>query len=114
MWYIITALIFNALDCLSGVLAGYKKDGKLMSSKLRTGLFKKSGFILCYALSYLLNFAQLKIGLDININIIPAVCGYVIFTEIISIIENISYLNDKLLPEKLKKLIGRKIDNERN
>ena len=106
MHYIVIALIFNIIDCISGLLAGYKKDGKLISSKLRTGLFKKSGFVLCYILSYFLNIAQQKLDLDINVNMLPVVCVYVIFTEIVSIIENISYLNDKILPEKIKKIIG--------
>lgn len=106
MWYIIVSLIFNVIDFISGIIAGYKKDGKLISTKMRDGLFKKCGFILCYIFGYSLNFAQHKIGLDININILPGVCIYVIFTEIISIIENINILNDKILPEKIKKIIG--------
>ena len=113
MWYIIVSLIFNAIDFISGIIAGYKKDGKLISTKMRDGLFKKCGFILCYIFAYSLNFAQHKIGLDININILPGVCVYVIFTEIVSIIENISILNDKILPEKIKKIIGG-TNNERN
>lgn len=113
MWHIIIALIFNALDCITGIIAGYKRDGKITSTKLRTGLFKKCGFVLCYALGVLLNFAQHKIGLEININVLPAICLYVIFTEIISIIENISTLNNKILPDKIKKLIGGFTHDER-
>lgn len=114
MWHIIIALIFNALDCITGIIAGYKRDGKITSTKLRTGLFKKCGFVLCYALGALLNFAQQKIELEINVNVLPAICLYVIFTEIISIIENISTLNDKILPNKIKKLIGGFTHDERN
>ena len=114
MWHIIIALIFNALDCITGVISGYKRDGRLISTKLRDGLFKKCGFILCYGLGFLLNFAQHQIGLDININILPAICLYVIFTELVSIIENISSLNDKILPDKIKKLIGGLADDERD
>lgn len=114
MWHVITALIFNALDCITGVIAGYKRDGKLISTKLRDGLFKKCGFILCYGLGFLLNFAQYQIGLDINVNVLPAICFYVIFTELISIIENISSLNNKILPDKIKKLIGGFNHDDRN
>ena len=43
----IIALIFNAFDLISGIVAAVREKN-LQSSKLRDGLFKKVGFIFCY------------------------------------------------------------------
>lgn len=105
----IIALAFNGLDFLTGMVKGWKNDGGLSSTKLRDGLFKKVGFVLCYLLAYLINYAGHYIDLGIDIDLLPIICGYVILTEIVSIIENISQINGNLVPDVLKKLIG--VDN---
>lgn len=102
----IIALAFNGLDFLTGMVKGWKTTSGLNSTKLRDGLFKKIGFVLCYLLAYLINYAGHYIDLGVNVNLLPIVCGYVILTEIVSIIENISEINENLVPDVLKKLIG--------
>lgn len=102
----VIALAFNGLDFLTGMVKGWKTDGGLNSTKLRDGLFKKIGFVLCYLLAYLINYAGHYIDLGVNVNLLPVVCGYVILTEIVSIIENISEINGNIVPDVLKKLIG--------
>ena len=98
-------LIFNAFDFVSGFFAGVKTEG-IQSSKLRDGLFKKVGFIACYALAYLLEYTENYIDLGININLVPIICGYVILTETVSIIENINKINPDIIQDKIKSLIG--------
>ena len=51
---VIVALIFNALDLVTGLVSAVKtKD--IQSSKLRDGLFKKVGFIFCYFVAWLVD-----------------------------------------------------------
>ena len=105
---IIITLLFNGLDFITGITAGYKKTKKICSTKLREGLFKKAGFIFCYCLAYLLVTANYFVDLEIPKELVSIICGYTIFAEVISIIENISVLNDSILPNKIIKLIGGK------
>lgn len=100
------ALCFNALDMLTGIVSTFKPDIKLCSSKLRDGLFKKMGFVFCYALAWLIEYASSYIDLPINIPLLMPVVVYVVWTEIISIIENICKINPKITPSILRKLIG--------
>lgn len=94
------ALIFNALDLLSGIAAAVKEKD-LQSSKLRDGIFKKAGFLMCYALAILIDMQGAYIGMKLEVKILPIILAYVVMTETVSIIENISRLNPDLLPEKL-------------
>lgn len=97
------ALIFNALDLMSG-LAAAVKEKDLESSKLRDGIFKKAGFLLCYVLAMLIDAEGSYIGLNLEVKILPIIVSYVVLTETVSIIENISRLNPELLPDKLMEL----------
>lgn len=103
---IVVSLAFNLLDVISGIVKGLKAGNKLDSAKLRNGLFKKSGFILCYCLGVIITLGQGWLELPFSINIMPAICGYVILTEVVSIIENIAEINPNILPDKLKAIIG--------
>ena len=100
------ALGFNLLDFATGMVKGVKSDGGLNSTKLRDGLFKKVGFIFCYLLAFLINYAGHYIDLHIPVDLLPVICAYAILTETVSIIENISEINPDILPDVLKKLIG--------
>lgn len=103
LYPIFVALIFNGLDLLTGVL-GAIKNHDIQSSKLRDGVFKKVGFIICYALALIIDVYGSNIGLNIGVKILPIIVAYIIFTECVSIIENISIINPDLLPEKLLEL----------
>lgn len=94
------ALAFNAMDLITGI-ASAVKEKDLESSKLRDGLFKKTGFLFCYVLAILIDNNGTYIGLNISVEILPIVVLYVVTTEIVSIIENICRLNSDLLPDKL-------------
>lgn len=100
---IIIALIFNALDLVTGFFTALKaKD--IQSSKLRDGMFKKFGFILCYFVAWLVDTEGQAIGFQFGVNILPVVILYACTTELVSILENISKINPDLLPDKLMEM----------
>ena len=102
--------LFNILDFLTGIIKGLKVDNKIISSKLRDGLFKKAGFVVVYILVYTLSKTNNIVGLQLPHNTTQVVCVYVIFTEVVSILENVCVLNPNLKNNKLIKLLG--IDKE--
>ncbi len=100
---IIIALVFNALDLISGFITAVKNKC-IQSSKLRDGLFKKVGFILCYFVAWLVDTQGTRIGFQIGTPILPIIILYTCTTELVSILENICKINKDLLPEKLMEL----------
>ncbi len=100
---VIIALIFNAIDVATGIISAIKsKDIK--SAKLRDGLFKKIGFIICYLVAWLVDTQGKYIGFHVDVAILPIIILYVCTTELVSILENISKINPDILPEKLMEL----------
>lgn len=100
---IIIALVFNALDLITGIITAIK-DKDIQSSKLRDGLFKKVGFILCYFVAWLVDNEGLLIGFQLGTPILPIIILYVCTTELVSILENICRINPDILPEKLMEI----------
>lgn len=100
---IIIALVFNALDLVTGIITAVKNKD-IQSSKLRDGLFKKVGFILCYFVALLIDKEGSMIGFNLGTPILPIIILYVCTTELVSILENICKINPDILPEKLIKL----------
>ena len=97
------ALIAGILiDFATGIAKAYKKDKRISSSKLRDGGFKKIGILLtviiCFGLSAL--FSDTK-----HIIANAAMCYYV-YTEIISILENLKELGIPR-PPVLLNLLGK-------
>lgn len=107
MYQIIVALIFNAMDFLTGLI-GAAKTKVIQSSKLRDGLFKKVGFVLCYVLAFLIDTQGSVIGFEIGVKLVPIIVLYACTTEIVSIIENICIINPDFMPDKLKELFHMK------
>lgn len=106
MKIILVALVFNGLDLVTGIVGAIRDGEQIKSSKLRDGLFKKVGFIFCYALGIIINYAESYLTLPFDVDLVPVICAYAIVTEVVSIVENISKINPDILPEKLKELIG--------
>lgn len=100
----IVALIFNAIDYVTGLI-GAIKEKTVNSTKLRDGLFKKIGFILCYFLSFLIDTKGYLVGINLDFDVLPFVVAYVVITEIVSICENIAIINPDIIPEKLLSLL---------
>ena len=92
------------MDLITGIIGGFKGSKKLDSSKLRDGLFKKVGFLLCYSLAFMVDNYGHIVGFTFTLNITPAIVLYSCLTELVSIIENICKINPDFLPENLKKI----------
>ena len=106
---ILIPLIFNGMDLLSGFICALKNHN-VQSAKLRDGLFKKVGFLMCYVLAYLFDVYSVHIGITLNFAVLPVVISYVCITESVSIIENICGINPDLVPDKLMELFNLKSD----
>lgn len=100
---IFCALAFNLLDLLTGIVSAIK-DKEIKSSRLRDGLFKKVGFILCYVVAWGIDTYGYLVGFDLSVPILPVVVLYSCTTELVSILENISKINPDLLPGKLMEM----------
>lgn len=100
LYSVIIALVFNAIDIISGVISAVKNKS-LESSKLRDGLFKKIGFIICYLVAWLIDTQGYRIGFNVGVDVLPIIILYVCTTELVSIIENICNINPDILPDKL-------------
>ena len=99
---IAVALVFNATDLVTGIISALKEHN-LQSSKLRDGIFKKIGFLICYFLALMIDLYGDEIGFHLNVELLPVVLGFVCLTETISVIENLSKITD-IVPEKLLSL----------
>ena len=100
---IIVALIFNGLDLLTGIISAIRVQ-ELKSSRLRDGLFKKVGFILCYFIAWLMDNYGSIVGFKLPVDILPVIILYVCTTELVSILENITKINPDILPDKLMQM----------
>ena len=94
---------FILADFVTGICRAYKQDGRVNSSKLRDGGFKKCGIILVILLGYVLSVTFN----DKNFVIYHSVQAYYIYTELVSILENLEDLGVKL-PKILENVLGQK------
>ena len=90
------------LDFATGIFKGYRKDGKISSSKLRDGGFKKMGIMLVVVMSYGLSV----LFTDVKHLIFNGVQAYYVYTELVSIIENLNTLGIPL-PKVIKNIVGK-------
>ena len=96
---------FIGADYLSGVIKAIKNK-ELDSTKMRLGLWHKTGFIGAMALGY-------GCQLAVNYELLPTtfsavfggVCVYVIITEAVSIFENLCALSPELRDSPLAELL---------
>lgn len=103
MWYVrafVVLLSLHAIDIAVGIVAA-TREKELQSAKLRDGLFKKVGFIVCYCVAYLVDEHAIDVGVAMDVAISPVLAAYVFFTELVSILENIARINPTLLPDRL-------------
>ena len=99
---IAVALVFNATDLVTGIISAIK-ERDLQSNKLRDGIFKKVGFLICYFLALMIDLYGSEVGFHLNVELLPVVLCFVCLTETISVIENLSKITD-IVPEKLLSL----------
>lgn len=97
---LLITLILIILDLLSGFLAAIHQKN-VNSTKLRDGLWHKSGFIGLIVLAYIVEYAAQKADLGFDVPTVLAVCIYIIVTECVSIFENLCILNPKIVNSPL-------------
>lgn len=107
----IIVLGFIGTDFLTGAIMAIK-EGNFTSTKMREGLYRKFGSIVIIVMSLLIDYAQRYFSLGINVDVSLAVEGYIIIMEIASIIENVGKINPNILPEKIKKILGKFEENK--
>ena len=114
-WPIIWVCIFVLLDIIVGLCKAFA-TGTYDSSKMRAGLWHKTGVlavtVLAYALeacSGFLDFAALGIE-GFTVPVSPVVAAYVVLMETGSIIESIGVINPELRGTKLLRLFGQKAE----
>lgn len=105
MHSIAVALVFNATDLVTGIISAVKENN-IQSSKLRDGIFKKVGFLICYFLAWLIDRYGVDVGFSIPVDVLPCIVSLVCLTEVVSIIENICKINSDLIPEKLMNIFN--------
>lgn len=102
---ITAGLLFNLIDLITGIISAIKNK-EVKSSKLRDGVFKKVGFLICYFLAFLIDYYGGIVGFNLGFNVLPVLITYTCTTEAVSIIENVHKINPDLLPEKLLKIFA--------
>ena len=93
---------FITADFATGILRAYKNNGRVNSSKLRDGGFKKCGIVLVIMMGYMLSVTFN----DTNFVIYHSIEAYYIYTELVSILENLEDLGVKL-PRVLERILGK-------
>lgn len=103
MAVIIIALCGIVLDVVTGCIKALFTTG-FNSTILREGGKHKFGEILAIIFSIFINFSLEYFRVSIGFDVTYLTCAYIFTMECISIIENIGELNEKAIPNKLKKL----------
>lgn len=96
---------FIVLDFVTGMVKAVATQS-FSSTKMREGLFHKSGLILVVILGVLVDYAQGYLDLGMTLPVAGAVCTYISLMEIASILENVCKINPDLMPDKLHQLFG--------
>lgn len=109
--FVLVALVLMALDIVSGLAQAFKNHN-YMSEKMRVGLWHKTSYLLIIFLAFFLEWALNYIDIGITVPLIVPICSYIVLNELGSIIENLSLLNENLVPAKLRELFGIKKGEE--
>ena len=100
LWYALGILM--VCDFVTGIAKAYKNECQVLSSKLRDGGFKKCGMVAV---------ALIGVGLshlfcDSNFLIANGVVAYYVYTELVSVVENLGALGVPL-PAVIKNITGK-------
>ena len=105
------ALFFHLIDFITGFIQALRLK-QVSSSKMRDGMFKKVGFIMCYIIAIVIDKYGYLVGFNLTFSILPVIIAYAVVTELVSILENISKINPDLKINKLKEFFQIKEDNK--
>lgn len=92
---LIIAVCFMVFDYFTGICKGAYK-GELSSTILRKGLFHKLAFIGAILLAIMLEKFCAHAGIEIPLPLTLGITVYIVFTETVSILENLGEINPRL------------------
>jgi toxin secretion/phage lysis holin len=98
---------FMFLDLLTGIIQALF-NGTLNSTPLKQGLISKTGIFLLIVLAAAVDYAQSTVELGFVVPITKATCTMIILMEIVSIVENITFMNPALKDSPLAKIFDSK------
>lgn len=105
-WHIAAIVAaFVVMDLVTGVMQAAANKA-LDSTKMRSGLWHKCGFIMVVILAALVEWAMQSIDLGFTLPLFVPVCVFIILTEIVSIFENVCQLSPELANSKLAQLFN--------
>ena len=82
-WVLLLPLALMAADVVTGWIQA-TINGTWDSTKMRTGLFRKSGELLAIVVAFII-----YVGLDLPVDVPAFIAGYIIIMELISVCENL-------------------------
>lgn len=97
------------LDFISG-FAKAVYTHTVASSKMRDGLFHKFAYVLIVALCILLDYTQAKVNLGTHVPLVLIACGYIVITDIVSFVENVSAFNLQIANMRVVRVILSVVD----
>lgn len=109
---IIIVAIAVVFDFITGVIAALYTGEGLNSKKARKGALKKATMFLSLGfgifLDYLIPMATAQIGLDISAKLMfsSIIAFYIVFTECVSVCENIYRCNPNAFPKWIVKVLS--------
>lgn len=105
-WHIAAIVAaFIVMELATGVMQAVANK-TLDSTKMRTGLWHKCGFIMAVILAALVEWSMRFIDLGFTLPLFVPVCVFIILTEIVSIFENVCKLSPELANSKLAQLFN--------
>lgn len=87
--------VFIVLDIVTGLIQAIANKC-VDSSKLRQGAFHKFAYIFLMVLAYIIDFTMGYYDMGFAFPLLDPVCVYLVLTEVVSILENITKLNPAL------------------
>lgn len=109
---IVIVLIAVVFDFITGVVAAVYTGVGLNSAKARKGALKKATMFLalCFGifLDYLIPMAAAQIGFKVTIDLLfsSVIAFYIVFTECVSVCENIFKCNPNAFPKWIVKMLS--------
>ena len=103
--YIISTCAMMIIDIITGVVKALK-DQSLSSTKAREGLWNKAGYLIIMGTAAICEYSMTTMDLDIAVPLLGPACLYIFVTELISVLENVTLINPKLLKFAGKYLDG--------
>lgn len=115
-WPFAWTCVFILLDVIVGLCKAFA-TGTYDSSKMRAGLWHKTGMlaiiVLAYALqaaSGFLDFSALGLDPGFTVPVAEVIAAYIVLMETGSVIESVGVINPELRGTKLLMFFGQKVD----